>query len=67
MISFIWGIYENKTKNKTKQNKTNVQNKPKKNKHIDIENRVMVTKGEVGSGEVVKWVQGVHCMVMDGN
>ena len=41
--------------------------KPNKNKHVDTENRVVVTRGEgVGEGGA-KWVKGINCMVMDEN
>ena len=52
---------------KTKQNKMNVKIEPNKNKHIDTKNRVVVTRGEALLGALVKWVQGVYCMAMDGN
>ena len=50
--------------NKQTNNKINEKTKPKK--HVDTENRVMVTRGE-GVGEMAKGVKGVNCMVMDGN
>ena len=45
----------------------NVKIEPNKNKHIDTKNRVVVTRGEALLGALVKWVQGVYCMAMDGN
>ena len=44
----------------------NEQIKQSKNKHIDIENRLVVTRGE-WVGLRGKWVKGVNCMVPDGN
>ena len=41
-------------------------NKPNKNKQVDIENRVVVTRGE-GVGGKAKWVKRMNCMVMHGN
>ena len=35
-------------------------------KHIDKENRLMVSRGKGGKGKV-KWVKGHMCMVTDGN
>ena len=43
---------------------THIQTKPK---HIDAENRIKVTEGGVGWGQVVKWEQGVNCMEVDGS
>lgn len=41
-------------------------NKPKENKHVASENRVVVSRGE-GLGGRVKWVKRIHCMVTDRN
>ena len=38
-------------------------NKPNKNKYTDIENRVVVIRGEGG----IKWVKGINYIMMDGN
>ena len=37
-----------------------------KQNHIDIENRLVVTREEGGEGRV-KWVKEINGMVMDGN
>ena len=51
MISLICGI----SKTNKQKNKINEQTKPNKNKHIDIEKRVVVTRGEgVGENETGK-------------
>ena len=39
-------------------------NKP--NKHVDEENKIVVTRGG-GFGERAKWVKGINGMVMDEN
>ena len=41
--------------------------KPNRNKHIDIENRVVVTGGEGDREDRAKWVKGVTCIVMGTN
>ena len=41
-------------------------NKPNKNKHIDTENRIVVTRKE-GVRVRAKWVKWVNYMVMDRN
>ena len=38
----------------------------KRNRLTDIENRIVVTRGE-GADKRVKWVKGINNMVMDGN
>ena len=64
MISLICGI--------SKTIKINEQTKPNKNKHIDIENRVVVTReegmwqGRRGEGSA-KWVKEINSMVINGN
>lgn len=40
--------------------------KESKNRLIDMDNRLVVTRGEGGRGRA-KWIKGVKCMVMDGN
>ena len=52
-------------KTQTSKNKINEKNKPNKNKHVDTENRVVVTEGK-GQGRA-KWLKRVNCMVMYGN
>ena len=42
---------------KNQTDKINEQTKPNKNKHVDAENRIVVTRGE-------KWVKGINYMVM---
>lgn len=46
--------------------KKNEQTKPDKNKHIDTEHRVLVTREEGGAGKRAKWVNGINCLVMKG-
>ena len=43
----------------------NIPNKQKK--HVNTENRIVVTKGEGAGGEWSKWVKEGNCMVMDEN
>ena len=42
-------------------------NKPNKNKHIDTEDRVVVTRRKGVGWERAKWVKGISCMVTNEN
>ena len=54
-FTHVWNIKRKREMNK--QNKT---------KHIDTQNRLVVTRGERRRGRA-KWVKGVSGMVMDGS
>ena len=60
MISLICRI------KKQKQNKTSKQRKQNRNRLIDTEIRLVVTREEGGWGWA-KWVNAVNCMVTDSN
>ena len=62
MVSLICGI--SKTNN---QNKINEQTKPNQNKHIDIENRIVVPRRErvgVGKMEVIKCMFNMETKIL---
>ena len=48
-------------------NKINEQTKANKKKHIDTENRVVVTRAEGAGRRRAKWVKVINCVVMKGN
>ena len=56
----MWNI-----KNINKLKKQNKQTKPNKNKHVDTENRVVVTRGKE-VGKRAKWVKEIKRVVTDG-
>lgn len=50
-----------------KQQTKKEMNKPNQtNTYVDTENKVVVTRREGMEGRV-KWIQGINCMVMEGN
>ena len=42
----------------------NEHTKPNKNRHVDIKDRIVVTRGE-GVGQRVKWLNGIDYLVID--